>query len=156
MAYKRKHDQASSPHKHWHSTCLVDASQSPCNGPLSLTQHRHQSIRYAFVDTGIPTGSNVTCLHTTMHLALTNPFSQDFAQFRAPTGSERTAQRHVVVWPLQRFSRYFGASGGRLIRSVSNNSMNCSFCTRTWQARCRLTQWSRRFSVSSYKRTWTS
>lgn len=40
-------------------------------------------------------------------------------------------------WLLHRVERYLGASGGRCTRSVSNNSINCSFCTRTWWDRLR-------------------
>lgn len=39
--------------------------------------------------------------------------------------------RCSASWPLHRFKRYRGASGGMCTRSVSNNSMNCSFCTLT-------------------------
>lgn len=38
----------------------------------------------------------------------------------------------VVAAPLHRFKRYDGASGGKWTRSVSNSSINCSFCTLTW------------------------
>lgn len=58
-----------------------------------------------------------------------------FYRCNAPNHRHCTRENAVLsaIACVHLFNKYRGAAGGRCTRSVSNNSMNCSFCSLTWR-----------------------